>query len=423
MIIKWDYLQNEKTPKHQVEFHQDDATKFLHMSGGYGSGKSYGLIKKIFKLSWLNRNLPGGLMCPSYSDYKKDIRPAIEEILEKYRLTPFVKENKSDKTWVFPWSRAPLYVVTAEKKLKGPNWAYAGVNELTLCPFERYREVMARVRIKGAPCPQVASVGTYEGLYGEYDDFFWDSPNPHSRVIKASTRDNAQNLEEHYISMIESAYDSKMVQAYIDGERVNLLGNLFYYSYHPARNDVRGYKIPSESIGFLCSLDFNVDPFCAGLWVRDSKGVVAVDQVKLSGGTGYDTRQMVRALSERGYTPDNTTIYPDPAGNQRSTKGKPDIQVLREAGYEVIVKSAAPRLRQRQLNANNLLEKGIVRVDPDRAPDVKKDLAKVTQDKVTLEKIDTNQELTHFSDGMDYMLDIIFPWSGNRSRTEQGKLR
>jgi hypothetical protein len=378
---------------------------------------------KAFQLSWLNRPYRGGFMCPDFSDYKRDVLPTIEELLVKHRLMDFTAYNKSDKTWVFPWSKGPMYVVTAEKKLKGPNWAYACINELTLCPFERYREVMARVRIKGAKFPQIASVGTYEGTYPEYDEFFWDNPNPQSRLIQGSTRDNAENLDGGYIQMLEGAYDSKMIQAYIDGDRVNLLGNLFYYGYHPLKNDVPGYKIPQDSIGFLCTMDFNVDPFCAGIWVRDHKGVVCVDQIKLSGGRGYDTSEMIRALIARGYTPDNTTIYPDPAGQARSTKGKPDVVTLREAGFEVIHKSAAPRLRQRQLNANNLLEKGIVRIDPQKAPDVKKDFMKVTQDKVTLEKVDTNPELTHFSDGTDYMLDILFPWSGSRSGTRQEKIR
>lgn len=419
MILHWQYEKN----KHQLPFHRDIATKFLHLTGGYGSGKTHGLVMKLFQLSFLNRPYRGGLMCPDFQDYKRDVLPTIEELLEKHNMIGHTRYNKSEHTWVFPWSPGPLYVVSAEKKLKGPNWAYAGVNELTLCPFERYREIMARVRIKEAKYPQIASVGTYEGIYGEYDDFFWDKPNGSTRLIQGSTRDNAVNLEANYIPTLEGAYDSKMVQAYIDGDRVNLLGNLFYYGYHPLKNEVPGYQIPSDSFGFLCAMDFNVDPFCASIWIRDHKGVVCIDQVKLSGGKGYDTHQMIRALIERGYEPSNTTIYPDPAGQARSTKGKPDIVVLREAGFEVIHKSAATRLRQRQLNANNLLEKGIVRVDPQAAPDMKRDLVKVTQDKVTLEKVDANPELTHFSDGMDYMLDILFPWSGNRSQVMEGRLR
>lgn len=420
MKVRWKYRKN----KHQVQFHDDVMTKFLLLSGGYGSGKSYGLVMKAFQLSWLNRDLPGGLLVPSYTEYMRDVLPQLTEILEEHRLMKYCKYHGSHRTWTFPWSKAPLYVVTAEKKLKGPNWAYGLINEVGLIHFDRFREMMGRIRIRGAPCPQIAAVGTYEGIYPEYDEFFWDNPNPRARVIQASTRDNSMNLADDYIPTLEGAYDSKMVQAYIDGDRVNMNGNLFYYSYDPNRNDVRGYKIPPECLGFLVTIDFNVDPFCAAIWVQDSKGVVAVDQVKLSGQRGFDTKQMGQALIARGYNGDNSVIFPDPAGQSRSTKGAPDIQQLKDMGFrEVRVKSAAPRMRARQLNANNLLEKGIVRIDPEKCPDLKKDLQKVTQDRVTLEKVKDNPELTHFSDGMDYMLDILFPWSGKRVSNTETRIR
>lgn len=398
----------------------------MHLSGGYGSGKSFSLAMKLFDLSWLNRPHPGGLMCPSFQDYKRDMLPAMEAILEKHRLIDHVKYNKSEFRWQFPWNPRPLYVVSAEKKLKGPNWAYAGVNELSLCPFERYRELMARVRVRNAKVPQIASVGTYEGIYPEYDDFFWDKANEKSRVIQASTRANQANLEDGYIEMLESAYDSRMVQAYIDGERVSLTGNAFYYGYRPDRNDRPNYPVPDrEVLEYLITIDFNVDPMCAGVWIRTPKGgVVCIDQVKLEGMQGYDTRQLGQALIARGYTGSNSVLFPDPAGQARSTKGLPDVDQLKAMGFtDIRIKASAPRMRVRQLTANNLLEKGLVLIDPVKAPDMKKDLMKVTQDPVTLEKVKVNPKLTHFSDGMDYMLDILFPWSGRRAEIREHKIR
>lgn len=427
MIVKWKYKKNA----HQRPYHEDVTTRFLHLSGGYGAGKTHALVMKAFQLSWLNKPYRGGLVVSSFTEYKRDILPTMEEILEAHRIRQHCTYHGTDKTWTFPWSKGPMHIVTAENPLKGPNWAYALINELAFIPFVRFRETMGRVRIKGAKYPQIASSGTYEGIHPEYDDFFWDKPNPSSRVITGSTRANAHNLDSTYISMLESAYDSKQIAAYIDGERINLMGNQFYYSYSAKRNEVPGYKIPENVFGFLVTLDFNVDPFCAGIWIRDAHGVVCVDQVKLSGGRGYDSREMIKALFSRGYTGRNCALFPDPAGQSRSTKGAPDVEQFRRGipeldipGFtEIHLKNSAPRMRQRQLNANNLLEKGIIRIDPVKAPDVKKDLLKVTQDPVTLEKIKTNPELTHFSDGMDYMVDILFPWSGSRSHTREERMR
>lgn len=45
------------------------------------------------------------------------------------------------------------------------------------------------------------------------------------------------------------------------------------------------------------------------------------------------------------------------------------------------------------------------------------------QDPITLEKMKANPKLTHFSDGLDYMTDILFPFSGDAKATTVGKLR
>jgi hypothetical protein len=85
---------------------------------------------------------------------------------------------------------------------------------------------------------------------------------------------------------------------------------------------------------------------------------------------------------------------------------------MRNAGYEVRHKSKAPSYRQRQLNVNNLMEKSRIIFNPDLMPDVRKDWEAVEQDKITLEKRKDNPKLTHFSDGVDYLCDILFPFSG-----------
>ncbi len=132
---------------------------------------------------------------------------------------------------------------------------------------------------------------------------------------------------------------------------------------------------------------------------------------------------MIQALAARGYTPSNSVIYPDPAGQARSTKGQPDIVILRQAGFHVEHKSRAPSFRTRQLNVNNLLDKGLIQFNPDLMPDVRKDFEGVEQDKVTLEKKKTNPNLTHFSDGVDYLCDILFPFTGDRKQISEVKIR
>lgn len=409
-----------KANTHQKAFLKDETSKLLHLSTGFGGGKTFVLCYKLIQLSWANQNMHGGLVVPDFKDFKRDVLPEFEHILESHHV-PY-KFHGSEHHFSFPWTKGRLYVASAEKKLRGPNWAYAGINEVTLMPLVRYKEVIGRVRVKEAKQAQVVSVGTPEGYSSEYYEYFIERPPKSLNVIYGSTFDNSENLHEDYITNLENSYDSKMIEAYLKGMWVNMTGNQFYYSYNPAKNLNRSFNRDTFT-EYLIGMDFNVDPFCASIWGYDGHRIYCIDQVKLEGDKGYSTNNMINALASRGYNPGNSVIYPDPAGQARSTKGQPDIVVLRAAGFHVEHRSKAPSFRARQLNMNNLLDKGRIVINPDLAPDVRKDFEAVEQDKITLEKKKTNPKLTHFSDGVDYLCDIIFPFNGDRKSVTESRIR
>ena len=420
---------------HQREFHDDVTSKFLHLSSGFGGGKSYGLVMKSFQLSRLNQGFGGGCVVPSIADFKKDLLPLYEDILETNGIRYYY--HKTDKWFRFPWSRAKLHVATAEKKIRGPNWAYAVLNEVTLISRERYKEAIGRVRIKRASVPQIASSGTPEGTgHWLYEDFI-ENPMKNSRVIFGDTRNNLANLNDDYVDTLESSYDGVMLDAYLKGLFVNMNGSRFYYAYDPAKNDDATIdQIPGAHV--FVTLDYNVAPMIATLWhqipLQNGAGVpliwpdgrpmrrsIAFDQIVIE--DGAETQKMSDAFYAYGLDPDNTTIYPDPAGKARSTQGPPDNTILRDAGWSIKVKNVAPRFRSRQLAVNNLLAKGLIKIHPTNCRALKKDFEGVEQDKATFEKIKTNPKLTHASDGCDYYVDIEYPLSGLKPQTRSTRYR
>lgn len=408
----------------QMEFFRDDQSKLLHLSGGFGSGKSFMLVAKLLKLSMLNKNIRGGVVCPDFSEYRKDLRPALIELLDMHRIK--YHEHKSHSVWRFPWSNKEVQVVSAEKRIRGPNWGFAVINELTLMPLVRYQETIARVRIKGAPCPQIASSGTPEGFANDYYEYLIENPKPSARVITVSTRENVKNLGEDYIKMLENTFDATQQAAYIDGEWVNMTTNRFYYKYEPRRHDdpTIEFHEDEDDHGFFpqivhVSMDFNVNPMSANFWQQreivpklKARRIVAFDEINIKGDA--DTQRMCIAMIANGYTPDRCIVYADPAGQWRSTKGAPDKKILESHGFVVKCRASAPRFRQRMLNAANLFDKEMVSINPDKCPELKKDLLNNSFDQSNYEKIKDQALRTHHSDGMDYMFDILYPFSGNR---------
>ncbi len=406
---------------HQKEFEDDLVSKFLHLSTGFGGGKSHGLVMKSLRLSAINRHLAGGLVCPSYADFKRDLLPLFEEIF--YDNDKKFYYNGQDHYFKFPWSRGKLWVASGEKKLRGPNWAYACINELTLLPLVRYKEVIGRVRLKASVCPQIASVGTPEGMASEYYDVFIEKPWKNLRIIYGDTRDNAENLDETYVQSLEDSYDDVMLDTYLKGLWVNMTGNRFYYSYDPDKHLDKEIK-QREYATVHVSMDFNVDPMTCVCWNFDGIKLSAFDEITIPGNKdGADTNQICIALKKRGYDPEACVVYPDPAGKARSTNGKPDHKILEEHGFTLRKKAKAPLVRQRQLNVNNVLNKGYVKINPDKCPGLKKDFMSVELDPVTLEKVKKNKKLTHYSDGFDYMCDILFPYSGKKPETRIQRIR
>ena len=408
MRARFDYRRASPAQK---AFHMDDESKFLLFSGGFGSGKTHGLCKKLLKLSWLNKPYPGGLMAPSYKDMKRDVLPELEEILDRARIKHY-QINKADMFVRFPWSRGKMYLFTAQEKLRGPNLAYFGINEATLIEHKRFKEAVGRVRLKRARCPQIVLNGTPEGLSNFCYNEFIEKPMAGSRIIYSKTSDNAHNLSDDFLTNMEASFDNKSLLAYRDGEWVNMVANQFYYAYNPSFNeDTTLQRIPNLTTHV--AMDFNVEHMTASMWHFTGDKLLGFDEIVLK--ENADTGKMAQALLARGFFPHNTIIYPDPAGKARTTKGRPDVVILREAGFsEIRVKNAAPQFRARQLNVNNLLEKQQLRINPSTMKTVRKDFMAVSQDPVTLEKIKKDASLTHASDGVDYMCDILFPFSGRR---------
>lgn len=403
----------------QYDFYHDDETRFLHLSGGYGSGKTTVLAHKLLKLSMLNAPYDGGLVVPTFADFKNDFLPVMEGILESNGID--FDFHGTDHKFKFPWSKGYLRVFSADKKIRGMNVAYMGVNELCLISKERYLEAIGRVRIKQSKHPQIVSSSTPEGYASPYYNIFVENPWKNSKILYMNTMENAHNLDSNYIQSLKDTYPKQLIDAYLHGLWVSLSGNRFYYAYSPENND----KVtePNWDEQFYCAMDQNVDPFCASIWQRNGAKYIGIEEIKLSGGDGFRIENMTAALKARGYNGKNTIICPDPTAKNRSVNGAPVREILELAGFKVIMRNIAPRFRERSMNMNRHLERGLIEINPKTMPGLKKDLISVEMDQATFEKSKKNKDLTHFSDGLDYLIDVYSPFSGHKETVKMMTIR
>lgn len=418
-------ISYERLP-HQRAFHESRKDK-VHMSGGWGSGKTYALCMKMFQLMQENYGLPGGILVPSYKSYKRDLLPELKELCHVNRIR--ASYNKSDFIWTFPDTKSTVYVFHSTPEgdgIKGPNLAWFIANELNLCHKMSYLAALGRIRLKEAKLPQMASSGAPEGFDWCYE-YFLEETRVDSDVIFASSRDNP-HLSDAYVKMLESSYDPQMVKQYVDGIPVNLNKLACLYAFDRKKHVGKVERLKDYPV--WVSLDFNVSPMAATLYNR-----VPFAHINRTGYLGYthqlrafdeiclqssNTEELCKVLKEKLYLPDQgidyegTIIYPDPAGIARSTKSNfSDIDILRENGFKNIKYKTKLSVRNCLNAANAFVAKDMLIVDS-HCRNFIQDAEQCVFREGLFEIDKSNPQRTHWLDGFKNMIDYEFPVGGRR---------
>jgi hypothetical protein len=406
-------------PAQKIVF-EDDVTENIMHAGGLGSGKSYNLVMKLLRLSKLNKGFAGGLMCPDFPSFKKDIKPTFEMIFDASKLKKgkHWQYHQTDKYYTFSWNKSPLYVFSAEKEIAGPNLGYGGINEFSLCPWDRVNEFIRRVRMD-APFKQRVFAGTPEDKFGWLQDYV-NMMNAQVvldpdkfRIIHGDTTENI-HIDKDYYKTLEYLLDEKALKCFKEGHIIKISGDLFYYAFDRKKN-VSDQAIFRPGQTVYANMDFNVGRMTCTFAHKNGVYDDFFDEFELLGNS--DTPQACTEIKKR-YGTRNVVVTIDSSGKNRKTSGASDFQMIIDAGFEknnIRFKMQNPRFRQRQLLVNGRLDKGLIRINPKNKITIK-DLEQVEQNRLTFEKIkDKAGKLTHASDTLDYFIDYEYTLFTNRT--------
>ena len=311
------------------------------------------------------------------------------ECFEQWGLSVDVKQSAHE---VFVYSGRTLRGVIKCRSMDKPESiigfkiGHALVDEIDVMPVDKatvaWRKILARMRynVKGLR-NGIDVTTTPEGFKFVYQQFEkGPRENPELRklygIIKASTYDNEINLPPDYIPSLLESYPAQLIDAYINGEFVNLDSGTIYCSFKREFNSTNETIHPGEPL--FIGMDFNVGRMAAVVHVRRDGLPCAVDEFV----NGYDTPDMIRRIKERYWRYDGVRyvptcqirIYPDASGDSRRSvnASQTDIALLREAGFSVSVNAANPPVKDR-INAMNAMFCNAVGerrylVNPDKCP-------------------------------------------------------
>lgn len=379
--------------------------------GGYGSGKTASAIARIMRLK---------RMCPSQDvAYYLPTYGLVEDIAFKRfpamfdRLEVPYKLNKQSAKIQTEIGEIIFRSMDNTDRIVGFEVAHSICDELDTLPIKKagnvWNKVIARNRQKafsaaGTPVRNTVAVATTpEGFR-----FVWErwvkNKAPGYELHRARTMDNAANLPDGYIENLQNSYPSNLLSAYLDGEFVNLTAGSVYPEFDRALNASNECVRPGDALHV--GMDFNVAHGAAVIHVLRGDNPHAVAELT----DVFDTPAMI-GLLKRNFQGHQINIYPDASGQNRKSNNasESDLSLLRAAGFRVCVNGSNPRVRDRVLAVNQLINGAGTRryrVNPETCPQLVQSLERQAYDKNG--EPDKSTGLDHILDAAGYCL--VYRW-------------
>lgn len=407
--------------------------KFRAYVGGYGSGKTF--VGCCSLLSHHNE-FPGvnsAYYAPTYRTIKDVFYPTIEEVafLHDWRIKVRISDNE-----VEVYRHGSFLGIIRCRSMDKPNSIVgyksgrALVDELDTLPTDKARDawskIIARMRYKVAGLQNGIDVTTTpEGFKFTYQRFVKERTASYG-LIQASTKENAINLNDDYIAGLLETYPEQLVEAYVNGEFVNLVSGSVYGSFDRFLNNAPGVY-PKTGEPLLIGMDFNVGQMSAVIHVVRPyfSRIEGRQLVKMPFAVGeltriFDTPAMIEAIQEV-YPKHHITIYPDASGKSRKTvqASTSDIKLLKDAGFKVKAKKKNPFVKDRINSMNSRFKNAsgehCYLVNVAACPDYTACLEQQAYDKNGLP--DKDQGLDHLPDAGGYFIEHDFGLTKPRAQT------
>lgn len=401
--------------------------KFRAFIGGFGSGKTWTGCAAQCRHFWEHPRVNLGYFAPTYAQIRDIYYPTMEEVAADWGLKTLINQSNHE-VHVYSGSkyRGTVICRSMEKPetIIGFKIGRAMVDELDVMKIAKaehaWRKIIARLRMKFGGINGVDVTTTPEGfkfVYLQWVKAVRDKPElaPMYGMVQASTYDNEANLPDDYIPSLIATYPAQLIQAYLDGQFVNLTSGTVYHAYDRALNG-SAETIQSGEPLFI-GMDFNVGKMAAVTHVKRLGLPHAVDELM----KGYDTPDMIRRIKERYWLFDGKDyrptceirIYPDASGDSRKSvnASETDIALLKQAGFAVIAPAANPPVKDR-INAMNAMfcnAQGLrrYRVNADKCPTYADSLEQ--QIWADNGEPDKTQDSDHPNDASGYYIHKEFP--------------
>ena len=350
-------IRDDLHPQQQLFF--DNQTEIVGLSAGYGAGKTRSLCAMALKLMAQNVGFIGAILEPTGPLIRDIWQTDFDQFLEHYEIP-----------YSFRASPLPEYVVHLKEgdckllcrsfenwsRIIGLNLAFCLADEIdvvspTICE-KAFPKILGRLRAGNVR--QFCAASTPEGFRWLYQTFGTDEAKERTdrQLIKMRSEANP-HFPPDFLERMRSNYDPSMLQAYLNGEFINLTTGQVYDRF-TRENNVTNVMPDIGLEPLRIGLDFNIGNMNAVIGIIQDQKLLIFDEI--SG--VHDTDALAQTIKSR-YPMNKIYIYPDASGGNRSTNAsQTDIEILAGYGFSNQSPRSNPPVRDRVASVQALLCNG-----------------------------------------------------------------
>ena len=378
-------------------------TRFRVLISGRRFGKTFIAINELAKFGRIpNRKV--WYVSPSYRQSKNICWNELKKQVIKHKWAQ--KINDSDLSVTLKNnSIIQLKGADNEQSLRGVGLDFIVLDEFQDIKPEAWYEVLRPTLSdkKG----HALFCGTPKGFNHAYDLF--TKKDKEWKSFKYTTVEGGQ-VSEDEIEQAKNDLDERTFQQEYLATFVSYSG-IIYYNFNRNIHVIDNYQKLNATIHI--GMDFNIDPMCVVVGQISGDKLTIFDEIVIY---GSNTHEMVEEIKSR-YKNYRIVIYPDPASRQRKTSagGFTDLSILKNAGFDVKVRTNHPLIRDR-INAVNTKLKNANGMSSLFVLKTCKNMIKSIERQVYKEGTivpDKESGFDHFNDALGYMVEYLYPLRRN----------
>jgi len=376
--------------------------RFRVLVTGRRFGKTFLAINELAKFA-SKSNSKIWYVAPTYRQAKSICWSDLKEKLVKHKWVK--KINHSDLTITLKNnSTITLRGSDNENSLRGVGLNFLVMDEFSdiykQAWFEVLRPTLSDTNGHALFCGSPRGFGNWS-----YELFKLAESNNDWQSFKYTTLQGGQ-VDSEEIEQAKQDLDLRTFQQEYEATFVNYSG-MIYYNFSRDKNIIYDYNNQHSYIHI--GLDFNVDPMCGVVCVIENQKIIVFDEIQIY---SSNTNEMCEEIKNR-FRGKKIIIYPDPSARQRKTSagGLTDLAILKNYGFEVKCRNAAPLVRDR-INSVNAKLKNTNGENNLFISNSCKNVIKSLERQIYKEGThipDKDSGFDHMNDALGYMIEFNFP--------------